>query len=500
MTGAAARFYAWNLASRAGKRPQAYRNLVGVLEQHCRSRLQWRHRVVLGIDRVRPSEVGTMEEKDEALIETLKGVVFSGEVTSNSHSKRQELAEELRRLADLCDPEPGSKRRSPGSDGSQSESSADRNGASSPARRPRKKRRKGKRSTGRPFDITKYQRRYVALHMSYVGWGYHGYACQKHNDNTIEEHFFNALRMTRLIREEADYKELKYSRCGRTDKGVSALGQVVGLYLRSTAKVGEDEASVENEIDYPRVLNSAMPPEIRILGWSPVPETFDARYSARYRVYKYYMISHDRDPLDIKAIQKASKSFVGAHDFRNFCKLDVEQTTRYVRNLMECRLDPVENIQIPGSKLYVLTTKGSSFLWHQIRCMVAVLLMIGKGLEQPEVVEEMLDVDKVTAKPQFHLASELPLLLYECGFKEDIKFLRSNAAVDRAMDDMQDIIDGHVTGASLVGQMLGVMSGLDTTASDRPERKEKHIPLLKRVTELSVGERIAKQLQKVGST
>ena len=37
---------------------------------------------------------------------------------------------------------------------------------------------------------------------------------------------FKALRKTKLIAPDAEYAKLQYSRCGRTDKGVSALGQV----------------------------------------------------------------------------------------------------------------------------------------------------------------------------------------------------------------------------------------------------------------------------------
>ena len=40
---------------------------------------------------------------------------------------------------------------------------------------------------------------------------------------------FAALRHTRLIPEGVGWEGLGYSRCGRTDKGVSALGQVRSL-------------------------------------------------------------------------------------------------------------------------------------------------------------------------------------------------------------------------------------------------------------------------------
>lgn len=41
-----------------------------------------------------------------------------------------------------------------------------------------------------------------------------------------QAHLFNAMRKTTLIRPDVDVNNLRYSRCGRTDKGVSALGQV----------------------------------------------------------------------------------------------------------------------------------------------------------------------------------------------------------------------------------------------------------------------------------
>ena len=36
-------------------------------------------------------------------------------------------------------------------------------------------------------------------------------------------------------------------------------------------------------------------------------------------------------------------------------------------------------------ELWAVTIKGSAFLWHQVRCMVAVLFMIGQGLESADV-------------------------------------------------------------------------------------------------------------------
>ena len=51
--------------------------------------------------------------------------------------------------------------------------------------------------------------------------------------NTVEHHLFKAMIKVCLIR---DVDSCGYSRCGRTDMGVSALGQVVGVWFRSSRR------------------------------------------------------------------------------------------------------------------------------------------------------------------------------------------------------------------------------------------------------------------------
>ena len=41
--------------------------------------------------------------------------------------------------------------------------------------------------------------------------------------------------------------------------------------------------------------------------------------------------------------------------------------------------------------------------------MVAVLLLVGQGLESPDIVATMLDLQRTPAKPQYLLASEVSL-------------------------------------------------------------------------------------------
>lgn len=59
---------------------------------------------------------------------------------------------------------------------------------------------------------------------------------------------------------------------------------------------------------------------------------------------------------------------------------------------------------------------GQAFLWHQIRCIMEVLFMIGNGLEPPAVITELFNIEKYPGKPAYNLAPERPLVLDNCGY------------------------------------------------------------------------------------
>jgi tRNA pseudouridine38/39 synthase len=44
--------------------------------------------------------------------------------------------------------------------------------------------------------------------------------------------------------------------------------------------------------------------------------------------------------------------------------------------------------------------KGTAFLWHQVRLMMSVLFMIGKGEETPEIIDQLFDVDRLVSRPK----------------------------------------------------------------------------------------------------
>ena len=104
------------------------------------------------------------------------------------------------------------------------------------------------RKAPKPFDASRYNTRLIALRFAYLGGAYNGF--EHHTGNktplpTIEEELWKALRKTKLIfpafkegkEEEICWDGVDYSKCGRTDRGVSAFGQVVGVRVRSARGV-----------------------------------------------------------------------------------------------------------------------------------------------------------------------------------------------------------------------------------------------------------------------
>uniref|UniRef100_T1J741 Pseudouridine synthase I TruA alpha/beta domain-containing protein n=1 Tax=Strigamia maritima TaxID=126957 RepID=T1J741_STRMM len=271
----------------------------------------------------------------------------------------------------------------------------------------------------KPFDFTKYNKRHVALKVAYLGWDYHGFTVQEDEAKTIEDALFTALIRTRLI----DCREnSNYHRCGRTDKGVSAFSQVISIDLRSNfdsglgvINCGNKRKNCDEEIRYTHILNKVLPKEIRVLAWAPVDVDFSARFSCFKRTYRYYFPKSD---LDIEKMKIGCGYLIGEHDFRNLCKMDVGNgVVKFIRKITRAEINPITNSDEGGYQLFEFIISSQGFLWHQVRCIVAILFLIGQTVESPTVIEDLLNVEKCPRKPQYDMASELPLVLFDCDFK-----------------------------------------------------------------------------------
>uniref|UniRef100_A0ACD5XQF6 Uncharacterized protein n=1 Tax=Avena sativa TaxID=4498 RepID=A0ACD5XQF6_AVESA len=334
--------------------------------------------------------------------------------------------------------------------------------------------------------VSHCQKRLIALKIMYFGQRFYGFASEAQTEPTVESEIFKALEKARLL--VSGRKESCYSRCGRTDKGVSATGQVISLYLRSNMKdAGGNTLDEGSEIDYVRVLNKSLPRDIRVIGWCPVAADFLARFSCLGREYKYLFW---KGGLDTSKMQKAASKFIGEHDFRNFCKMDATNVSNYKRHIRDFDISACDQ-RSNDDELWAMTIKGSAFLWHQVRCMVAVLFLIGQGLESPFVVDSLLDITKTPRKPQYTMAPELPLILRSCLF-DKVSFMCSPGASQALIEHFKDEYHQYMLQAAIFYEALSCLSIPEPNSFESHQKKRNHIPLLSRQTEPSYEERTAK--------
>src|SRR5260370_19638377 len=155
--------------------------------------------------------------------------------------------------------------------------------------------------------------RYFKLTIAYDGTDFHGWQIQL-NKPTIQGEIVNVLR--RITQEN-----VQLHAAGRTDAGVHALGQVGSFRTQSALTHGE----------FQRALNALLPPTIRITAAEEVGPDFNARWSARGKIYRYRLyrgkvvppmlwryVLHYPFPLDEDAMRDAAARFVGVHDFASF--------------------------------------------------------------------------------------------------------------------------------------------------------------------------------------
>uniref|UniRef100_A0A6B2L5Z3 tRNA pseudouridine synthase n=1 Tax=Arcella intermedia TaxID=1963864 RepID=A0A6B2L5Z3_9EUKA len=351
----------------------------------------------------------------------------------------------------------------------------------------------------REMNWDNYSKRHIALKFAYLGWNYRGLAIQQDNQNTVEQHILWALKKVKLVPEDADHQSINFQRSGRTDIGVSAFSQVLSFHSRSNVKTGKGIISVghkisndSKEIDFPKVLNRALPSDIRVLSWTPVDTDFSARFSTVSRQYRYFFRKENKNIIKMK---EAGCLFLGLHDFRNFCKMDAENVSNFERTILEFDILPYQSqnqLDIGGDSkytdfndIYYFKITGTAFLWHQIRCMVGVLFLIGEGLEELEIITTLLDIQKVPRKPLYDMVDGSPLVLYECNY-ESLEWQAISKQTLNEFDKLWLVSSLH---SSVIYSMYNGIKDFPISDPEGISSKSKHVPLLKRKTEKAYDER-----------
>ena len=162
---------------------------------------------------------------------------------------------------------------------------------------------------------------------------------------------------------------------GRTDAGVHATGQVAHADLPAAS---DAEWLV-------RRLARLLPPDLRVRAVTPVPDAFDARFSALRRHYRYRVATapygaeplRARDtvawphPVDLDAVNAASALLLGEHDFAAFCKRREGATT--IRELQ--RFSWTRG----ADEVVTAAVTADAFCHSMVRSLVGALLDVGRG-------------------------------------------------------------------------------------------------------------------------
>ena len=172
---------------------------------------------------------------------------------------------------------------------------------------------------------------------------------------------------------------------GRTDTGVHAVAQVVGLKTVCPIPVEK----------FHLAMNRSLPGSIRVRSVEEAAPGFHPRFSAIGKHYRYVLRQvHEPSPfleryvwqmteaLDLERMQQAAGVFVGTHDFCSFARSpDRFEDTR--QTILESRLHrDHDNI--------TYDVIGTGFLHNMVRNMVKALVLIGCDTLQMEDLSELL--------------------------------------------------------------------------------------------------------------
>jgi tRNA pseudouridine38-40 synthase len=224
----------------------------------------------------------------------------------------------------------------------------------------------------------------LAFRVSYLGTRFYG-SQQQESSRTVEGEFIAACRRLDLF---SDWRTAGFCSAGRTDRGVHACGQVIAF---STSYPDRARSAI----------NQQLPLDLWCMASAEVGETFHPRYDARSRTYRYYYSDPPKDP---QAMEAAATQFLGEHNFSNLARVGDKNPWR---KILEIRIGN------EGRFVY-LEVKAESFLWHQVRCMAAVLFSVGIGEQDADGIRLLLN-EAVSRPIQPAPAEGLVLWDTDCG-------------------------------------------------------------------------------------
>jgi tRNA pseudouridine38-40 synthase len=165
---------------------------------------------------------------------------------------------------------------------------------------------------------------------------------------------------------------------GRTDAGVHARGQAVGV------RVPDRWGDVQK---LRRALNAILPADVWVAAAAGMKDEFHARYSAVSRRYRYFVGTDEEahspfrgryelaveQPLDRGALDAAAAHLPGEHCFRGFAVLG----TAPAHDDHRCRIAHARWNDRAGGLVFDI--EANRFLHHMVRFLVGTMLDVATG-------------------------------------------------------------------------------------------------------------------------
>lgn len=175
---------------------------------------------------------------------------------------------------------------------------------------------------------------------------------------------------------------------GRTDAGVHALNQVVHFDLKKPFT----SRTIIFGLNYH--LNNKF---LSVLDAETVPLEFSARFSVKYREYKYLLSEseiflpllekkiHCLKKININRIEAALEFLSGYFPMYGFCAAKSYRDNMY--RSLKCFLTIEYFLH---RRIYILNFRAKSFVHHQIRFMVGAILEYNRGIDKLELYKNNL--------------------------------------------------------------------------------------------------------------
>lgn len=237
--------------------------------------------------------------------------------------------------------------------------------------------------------------------LAYDGGGFRGFQRQA-KARTVQGVVEEALR-------RIGWQGTSLLAAGRTDTGVHACGQVIAFDL--------DWSHTTDDLKH--ALNANLAEDVSVRAVSQVHPGFHPRYAAVSRSYQYHVFCDVvRHPLreryawrvwpemSFQRLAQAAERLVGRHDFSAF------GAPLYVGGSTERTVSQSRWHQSGCDWWYEIT--ADAFLYHMVRRLVYIQVIIGQGLQEVSLLDEHLSKGK--AKPVIGLAPACGLVLTQVSY------------------------------------------------------------------------------------